>query len=71
MRNFGQGKGVVKRRKFLALGSGLASAMAATPLLGFAQETGRASAPSARIGCYCLVPRVDCGSVERAATWPS
>ncbi len=44
MRHSEQEKEFLKRRKFLALGGGLASAMAAAPLLGFAQEAGRASA---------------------------
>lgn len=55
MRHSGQGKGFVKRRKFLALGSGLASAMAAAPLLGFAQEAGRAPAAAGTIGPDRLV----------------
>lgn len=48
-----QEKEFLKRRKFLALGGGLA--MAAAPLLGFAQEAGRASASTGSIGANRLV----------------
>jgi ribonuclease BN (tRNA processing enzyme) len=43
------------RRKFLALGTGLASAIAAAPVLGFAQETSRAPAAASASGGNRLV----------------
>lgn len=55
MHNSDQRKGLVNRRSFLALGSGLASAMAAAPLLGFAQEGPRAPSPANAPGGNRLV----------------
>lgn len=55
MRNSDQDKGFAKRRKFLALSAGLASAMAAAPLRGIAQEAGRAPAAASTAGGNRLV----------------
>lgn len=45
MRNTNEARGSLDRRRFLALG-GVASAIAVSPLLGFAQEAARPPAPS-------------------------